>query len=45
MRGSSHGLIGGTERKHGRTEENGKKSKSGFSVPDLIGNLLPSSSE
>jgi hypothetical protein len=44
MRGSSHGPIGGTERKRGRTEENGKKYKSGLSVPDLSGHLLPPSS-
>jgi hypothetical protein len=44
MRGNSHGLSGGTEKKQGRTEENDKKYKSGLSVPDLSGHLLPPSS-
>jgi len=44
MRGSSHSPSGDTERKRGRTEENGKKYQSGLSVPDLSGHLLPQSS-
>ena len=44
MRGSGHGLSAGTERKCGRTEENGKIHKSWLSVLHLSWHLLPPSS-